>query len=138
MIDWSEEAKKVLVIDWNKPVQTDGGSEVVRLDDNFNSRHGMATLFKVLKASDFVSDGSDWVGYRVHSNSRCYSVYIDQELHFGIKNIPTKHQGWIAIYADPPLFRYTSNIYRTEKECRVATAHVLPVPQYMMVEWEEP
>ena len=123
------------MIDWNKPVHTDSGSEVVKLDDNFNSRHGMATLFKVLKAPDLTSDGCDWVGYRTHSNGRCYSVYIDQELHFGIKNIPIKYQGWIAIYNRKSTYgaQRSSDIYPTKE-----AIPDIGVLCYREVEWEEP
>jgi len=138
MIDWSEEAKKVLAIDWNKSVQTDSGSKVVKLDDNFNSRHGMATLFKVLKAPDLVSDGSDWLGYQVHATHGCYSTYADQELGFGIKNTPTKHRGWIAIYNRKSTYgaQRCSDVYPTKKA--IPDLGVRDVLCYREVEWEEP
>ena len=132
----------MLAVDWSKKVVTDGSSLVVKLDDNFDSRHGVATLFKASKAPDLTSDCTDWVGYRVHSNGRCYSVYTDQELSFGIRNAPTKHRGWVGIQSTLPCtsayaIRYCSNIYRTEKECRAAMTGT-GVVHYREVEWEEP
>ncbi len=88
------------MVDWGKDVLTKNGEKVVKLDDNFKSAFGPATLFKVLPTVHLSSPYLEKIYYQSHETGKCYNLYRHKTTNLTLENKKTKHKKYGVVWLE--------------------------------------